>query len=242
MKLAWLASLCAAALLPAPIFADASIYLSPEQLSLTVGQPVEIRVLADTNEQHINAAEAEIAFDPALFEAGEIRTDSSVLITWPTPASFTEPGVLRFSGWAQTRFIGPDRVLLVFTLTPLRVGTGLIEVRSGTLLAADQQETNIIGSMRSAAFTIEAARVAPPIPEPQVPEDAATTTIEQSVETQEPAAVEDGGVTVPVAPQDQAAAAGFASDPLLLMIVSFIGGVVATGAGLGYLFYKVEAR
>lgn len=147
--------------------AEGSLYISPEQNVYAVGESFSVKVLADTGGSMISAAEANLSFDPGVLAVEEISTEGSILGSWPTEPSFSNTaGTVQFAGWARDRYRGTDGLLITITFRALRNDAGTVRFVSGAMLAADSQGTNIITSMRSAAYTIQPSEEVP------VPADA----------------------------------------------------------------------
>lgn len=218
--------------------AAASLYLSPAQATPTVGQPLTLSLYADTGSLPADAAEAEISYDPAKYAIRDISTDGSVLVTWATPPA-AEAGTLRLSGWARNRFSGRDALILRFELVPLVEGAGSLRIVSGTLLMADEQETNVVSELRGASFAVQQKATIPPIPIP-----VATTSSEEQAVPQEatsaPARVPEPPAGIP--PQTsgapaQPALAATAGDGFLVIVLIILG-IALCGAALGYAWHR----
>ena len=135
--------------------AEASLYVSPERGFYEVGDVFEIKVLADTGDESMNAAEAEITFDPNELSVEDVSTDGSVLSLWPTPPTFSnETGTIRFSGWTNKKYSGDSGLLATIFFRPLRVTLSSARLAAGAILAADGKSSNIIKNMRSGVYTI----------------------------------------------------------------------------------------
>jgi hypothetical protein len=147
--------------------ADGSLFVSPEQNVYAVGESFSVKVFADTGGSAISAAEANLTFDPGVLAVEDISTEGSILGSWPTEPSFSNTvGTVQFAGWARDRYAGTDGLLITITFKALRNDAGAVRFVSGAMLAADSQGTNIITSMRSAAYTIQPSEEVP------VPADA----------------------------------------------------------------------
>lgn len=228
-------ALCAALLLlPGSVFADASLYLSPDQIAPEVGKPFVVHIYADSAGHDVNAAEAALTYDPALLRVASVSKEGSLASAWPS-----EPDVsgdtLAFSAWLGARYSGAQGLLLSVTFVPLRVGQGHIGFTSGTLLAADVQETNVIASMRGASFATVAARIESPIPAPA--QTMATTSVEAS--STEEAAQASVIPSVPATTSDpgQTAAAAAGADTIDYSVITIVLAVIA-GFSIVWLGYR----
>ncbi len=222
------------------VHAAASLYLSPAHANLSVGVPQVVTVLADTGDVQGNAVDADISYDPSALAVSGISKDGSVLSTWSTEPAATN-GSIRFSGWADQRFSGHDKVVLRFTITPLSATQSSLQFRSGTLLSPDVQETNILASMRGASFSAAPASTVPSAPPQATTSAPVSPAIAPDPATSTGAANEalliDQAVPIPDA-QNQAAAAGSAAGGDLLILIGLVFVIIMLGAFVGYLFYR----
>ena len=152
-------------------FADGGVlYISPDRGEYLIGQSFEVKVVADTGGVSINAAEADLTFNPAAFSIEEISTNGSVLQMWPTPPQFSnDRGTIQFSGLTNHYFAGSDGLLITITFKALHTMPGGVQFVSGAMLASDGRESNIITSLKSGLFSVHPAESLP---------TAATTTPE----------------------------------------------------------------
>ena len=145
---------------PATVLAEATLYVSPEAGVYTIGEIFDIKVLADTGGQKINAAEAELTFNPGALEVQKIITEDSILESWPTPPSFSnEKGTMRFSGWTKNNFSGPSGLLVTIRFKALHNMSSNAYLAAGAILSADGQGSNIITSMKSGLYSVEPKHV-----------------------------------------------------------------------------------
>ena len=132
------------------------LYVSPERGVHAIGETFDVQILADTGVQAINAAEAELIFNPDVLSVERISTGNSILQTWPTPVTFSNVvGTVEFSGVTTGKFSGTGGVLITITFKALRNMQSDARLSAGALLAADGVESNIITTMRSGVFTIQ---------------------------------------------------------------------------------------
>ncbi len=142
---------------PLQSFADGTLYVSPETGVYTIGEIFDVKIMADTGGQNINAAEAELTFNPEGLEVQRISTKESILDSWPTPPIFSnEKGTLKFSGWTKNIYSGKDGILVTVTFKALRSVTSNAYLAAGAILAADGRGSNIITSMKSGLYSVAA--------------------------------------------------------------------------------------
>ena len=184
----WILVFCVA-LLPFS-FAHAAggvLYVSPDRGSYTIGEVFEVQVLADSGGEPINAAEAELRFDPTGLAVEEVRIEGSILDSWPTAPIFSNVnGTITFAGWTKEPYVGADGLLITVRFNALRTTRGSARLAAGAILAADGHGSNIITALKSGVYTIEPAQIfEPELQEPELELDAenesATTTEEVTI-------------------------------------------------------------
>lgn len=233
------ALLCLVLCVPGLARAEASLSLVPESGTYEAGTPLTLVVSVDAAQHPLNAAEGEIRFDVRDLRVERIDTTDSIVATWATPPE-AQDGVIRFSGWFGARFDGAAGTLFTITFVPLRATEGSVSFTTGTLLAADVQETNVLSHMYAARYVVRPAQILPP-PPPVSPAStaetlsAATASTAPSVpETIIEPAVADIAEEVPrqaqTAASAQAAPRFWIRDEFLFAGLVFIGFVVGFGA------------
>lgn len=152
--------------------AEGALFISPARGTYTIGEVFEVVVRADTDGADANAAEADIAFNPAALFVERVDTDGSVLSLWPTPPVYSNSaGTVRFSGTASGFFNAADAPLVKIMFRAKNNLPGDVHMDSGALLLNDARATNIIASMRSALYTVQPVQSTPaPDPVPVEPE------------------------------------------------------------------------
>ncbi len=145
------------ALLPLLASAEGGVlYVSPERAEHSIGDVFEVKILVDSAGVSINAAEADMSFNPAAIEVENLSVDGSLLNIWPTPPVYSnEEGYIRFSGLMKKPFTGSDGHLATITFRALRNMSSNARFAAGAILAADGQSSNIISSMKSGVYTIQ---------------------------------------------------------------------------------------
>ncbi len=153
-------------LLPGGVSAtEAALFVEPETGAYTIGEIFEIRIFADTDGVEINAAEAELTFNPDAIEIQRVSTEGSILDAWPTQPTFSnQAGTLRFAGWTRVPYRGSRGLLATVQFKALRSRPSNAYLAAGAILAADGKGSNIITSMRSGLYTVE-PREEGPLPE-----------------------------------------------------------------------------
>ena len=243
MNVRWIAAASVLLLFPVPA-AAAGLYLSPAQLTPAIGEPLQIAVFADSAGASINAAEAEITFDPNTLQIQSVSTEASALSVWSTTPTFSNTdGTLLFSGWTNIAFTGVRTHLLTIVFIPLKIASGSIDIRSGTLLANDGQETNVITRMTSAAYTTVPAHIVPDQPVPtSTPAQASTSVSVEPTREERVSVDQQQPLTSPVSvipdQSDQVAAAASADGGLLIDLGFVLLGIALLGFFVGYVSYR----
>lgn len=161
---------------------EGTLYVSPERGRYVVGERFDMQIRVDTDGSTINAAEAELTFDPRDLAVESLSADGSILGSWPTEPAFSNTdGAIEFAGWTREPYVGRDGLLLTVTFRALRTNASNARFAAGAALSAGTSEANIITSMRSAAMTIapEIVRLEP-TPEPE-PEPVASLQIDDAI-------------------------------------------------------------
>ncbi len=142
----------------------ASLYVSPESAQHSIGDSFDVRVFVDSAGVSVNAAEGDIAFNPAAVEVEGLSIDDSLLDIWPSPPVFSnKDGYVRFSGLMSAPYTGREGKLITITFKALRNMSTNARFAAGAILAADGQSSNIITSMNSGVFTIQPKEISPSI-------------------------------------------------------------------------------
>jgi hypothetical protein len=177
----YLVLLSALLFLPVSVAAEGGVlYVSPERAEHTIGDVFDVQVLVDSGGTAINAAEAEITFNPAAVAVENLSTDNSLLEVWPTlPVFSNEDGYVRFSGLMRSTYSGDHGHLLTITFRALRNMSSNARFAAGAVLAADGIGSNIITSMKSGAFTIQPKEI-------PIPVDPDTLDVEAPLKPQTP--------------------------------------------------------
>lgn len=159
-------------LLPLSAAEAATLYVSPDRGTYSIGDTFEVNVIADSAGELINAAEAELNFDAEVLRVEEIRTDGSILSQWPTlPTYSNEEGIIQFAGWTKESFNGPNGLLITIVFKALRNNVSNAHLAAGAILAADGQGSNIITTMRSGVYRVEPQEIIAEEPPPNLSGD-----------------------------------------------------------------------
>ncbi len=216
--------------------AGGSLYIRPDSGVYRVGDLIELQIFADTDGHPVNAAEAELAYNPGDFAVEKISTDGSILNSWSTAPSYDgAAGTIQFSGWAQAPYTGQNGLLIAVTLRALRVTQSRLLFNSGAMLATDLKSSNIINEMQSASFSISAAQIVPP--PPAVSQEVAPE------QTQTAEQIDQTSASVPViVPESQAASLLSSGIELAPVLVIFFGLLILIAFCIAYILHRRGVR
>lgn len=148
-----------------PAFAQAaSLRVTPDTGVFVAGNTFSVRIIVNTEGKAINAADAELSFNPR--ELSVISVAKGSLFTlWTLEPTFSNgAGTVSFGGGSPTGYTGSNGTILTVTFKALAAGAPRVNYKSGSILAADGLGTNILTTMTGGTYTIEAAG-STPLPE-----------------------------------------------------------------------------
>lgn len=150
----------------------ASLFLSPANGSLQVGEIKIINVIADSLEQSINAAEATITFDPKEIEVLSLSKAGSIFNIWAKEPSFSnQNGKIVFGGGLISGFSGASGKILQITFKTKAADKFSFDFASAKALAADGLGTDVLEKTTGASFSLSIQTEQPkpvPISEPTI--------------------------------------------------------------------------
>ncbi len=148
--------------LPSVSFA-ATLRLSPETGVYTVGNTFTANVVMNTQGKPVNAADAQLTFNPKELSVVSVNRSSSVFNLWTLEPTFSNSaGTISFGGGSPTGYTGNNGNIMTVTMRTVGAGTPKINFKSGSILAADGLGTNVLTSMTGGTYTVEAKTTTPP--------------------------------------------------------------------------------
>lgn len=139
----------------------ASLTLSPSTGVYTAGQTFTTRVVVNTAGSAINAAEANISFNPNELSIVSVQKGSTFSL-WAVEPSFSNTaGTLTFGGGSPQGYSGSAGTVLTITWRSKSSGATRVTFQKGSILAADGRGTNIAQSLNGGSYTIASAAVTP---------------------------------------------------------------------------------
>ncbi len=167
----------------------ATLYLSPNSSSFTVGQTFSANIFVSSPVQPMNAADGIVSFPTDKLEVISLSKGGSIFNLWVSEPSFSNnAGTVQFEGVVfNPGFIGAGGKVLTVTFRAKNTGSAPVGFLSGSVLANDGQGTNILSSLSGANYFLNPSSLETPV----------TPGTEERLE-EEPAA---GEAKLPVAPR-----------------------------------------
>lgn len=136
-----------------PTEGQASIYLEPAQSEVSVGETLTISVNVDTNDQPVNAVEANLSYPTDLFEfVGIDDTDSGFTINVEKTGLDGKITIVR----GQADSVTGKALLAKINLKAKSTGEATITFNDDTrLVKADKDSTNITGPTTGGTYSIK---------------------------------------------------------------------------------------
>lgn len=142
----------------------ATLSLTPDTGVYTAGGTFTARVVVNTNGASINAADGSLSFNPKELTVVGISKGSIFNLWTAEPSYSNSAGTISFSGGTPTGYKGNGGTVISITFRAAAAGSPKVSFRSGSVLAADGQGTNVLTTMNGGAYTVSAAGV---VPEPE---------------------------------------------------------------------------
>lgn len=137
--------------------AGASLYLSPNNGTFTVGGTFDVSVFANTGNNNVNAVKVELKFDPQKLQIANPAAGKSFISIWIAPPSYSNTeGVLSFQGGVPTPGINTSSGL-ISTITFRAVTPGETKIyflNSSKMLLDDGKGTDILSSLGKGEYAI----------------------------------------------------------------------------------------
>ncbi|MFH0779990.1 MAG: cohesin domain-containing protein, partial [Parcubacteria group bacterium] len=159
----------------------ASLYLSPSSGDYLAGQAFPIVVYVSSADQAMNAASGTLNFSNNL-EIISLSKSGSIFSLWVQEPSYSNAaGTVSFEGIVlNPGFTGANGKLLTINFKAKSIGEATLNFNSGSVLANDGLGTNILASLGSAKFDINATKETVPETKP-TPAPAAEPKVEKTV-------------------------------------------------------------
>jgi len=138
---------------------NAALSLSPANGSYAAGSTFTLNVVVDSGGGlGVNAASGQINFDPTVLSAQSVSKDNSIFNLWVADPTFSNTnGTVSFSGGGTTAYTGNSGVVMSVTFKVLKAGAANLSFSGASVLAADGQGTDVLGTTGTGSFTLGGA-------------------------------------------------------------------------------------
>jgi len=152
-----------AILFPSIASAGATLFVSPDNGTYSIGDLFSVLVNVNTGGQPINAVSGQINFDNSRLQISSLGFAKSILTIWTEEPSFSnEGGVVRFSGGVPNPgYTGASGSILRITFQPKAKGQASVIFISGSVLANDGKGTNILDNLKGGIYSVVAVAEKP---------------------------------------------------------------------------------
>lgn len=159
----------------------ATLYLLPQTRNIGLGQEVSIDIKINTEETHINAAQATIQFPSSILELSSVDKTNSAFGFWAEePKISNEEGILTFIGGTTKGITGDSLQILKMKFKAKGVGSASISINDAAVTASDGKGTNVLSTIKGTSILVSSEVVetpkpsaAPATPPPSTPSPAA---------------------------------------------------------------------
>ncbi len=155
----------------------ATLSLSPNSGSFSVGQTITVAVKVNSAGVAINAAEATVAFSTDTLQFSGLSKSGSIFKFWAVEPNASGSKITFSGGLPNPGFTGSSGTILTMTFLAKAEGTATVKLSGSKVLANDGFGTNVLTSQGSATFTIgKKAAPAKPAPASPYPAPAVSST------------------------------------------------------------------
>lgn len=174
-------------LMPAASAYAATLTLSSASTNVTVGSTVTVRIVLNSSDQAVNAAEATLQFPANVLQVNSLDQTSSIFTIWvENPAYSNSAGTVTFGGGLPTPgYQGTGATVLDVSFVAQHIGTATLSLSGAEVTANDGLGTDVLQSTGTLQLTVVNAPAAQPTPPrapaavtPVVASSAATTTLQ----------------------------------------------------------------
>lgn len=155
----------------------ATLYLLPDQKSLSIGTDFNVDIKIDTSDASasINSAQATIQFPTGVLKAVSIDKQNSVFGFWlEEPTISNDNGTIHFVGGAIKGVSGSALQILRIKFKATGAGSAEFKIVDAAVAAADGKGTNVLSETKGASVVVGTNVVPPSIggSVPSIPSDA----------------------------------------------------------------------
>jgi len=143
----------------------ATLYLVPEDNSLSIGEDLAVDVKIDTDEEFINAAQATISYPGDVLELVSVST-SGTFSFWVQEPTLGSSGVANFIGGSASGVTGKGLQVIRLNFKTRGAGEAALSLSEAVVTASDGLGTNVLSVMTGTNIVVGTNIVeAPPAPE-----------------------------------------------------------------------------
>ncbi|MFH1866741.1 MAG: hypothetical protein ABIJ81_01520 [Patescibacteria group bacterium] len=139
-----------------PASSASTIFLLPTSGLYTKGSLITVEVKLATGEYLVNEVGSTISFDKSKLRVTKLETSDSIISDWPVEPTFANSkGKVTFVGIIKEGgYVGDETSLVSITFKTISLGKAIVQVSEGYVKATNSHETNLIGALEAATFTI----------------------------------------------------------------------------------------
>lgn len=150
----------------------ATLYMLPDQSSLSIGTEFNVDIKIDTSDAStsVNSAQATIQFPIGVLSAVSVSKQNSVFGFWlEEPAISNNNGTIRFVGGAIKGVAGSALHVLQIKFKAMGAGSVEFKILDAAVTAADGKGTNVLSETKGASVFVETTASPPPAGAPATP-------------------------------------------------------------------------
>ncbi|GIW66549.1 MAG: hypothetical protein KatS3mg095_0447 [Candidatus Parcubacteria bacterium] len=141
--------------LPLTLVFAASIFLSPSQKTVNVGDSFNVVVYVESSDQTMNAVSFRLSFPNDLLKANNFSKSGSIINFWVQDPKILTGEISTEGVVLNPGYQGSAGKILTINFKALKEGTANLNFISGSVLANDGQGTNILKNLNSAIIQVK---------------------------------------------------------------------------------------
>jgi hypothetical protein len=140
----------------------ATLSITPSTGVYSSGSTFVARVVVNTQNKPINAAEGTIKFNPQEITVVSVDRSNSIFNLWVTEPTFSNTaGTINFSGGLPSGYTGSSGSIFNITFRTNNAATARVSITGGSVLANDGMGTNILSGMNGGTYTVQVVSTSP---------------------------------------------------------------------------------
>lgn len=168
-----------ALLVTIPLYAQAAtLYVSPASISVSRGDIVTVRLIANTQGVAINQGEGKLVFPTDMLSVVSASKSSSIFTLWVEEPTYSNiAGTVSFDGGVPTPgFTGSSGTIISITFQAKKTGTATLSLTDAALRANDGLGTDVLSGSAGGQILIQEAAPTPTPPLPPPSEEGGAPT------------------------------------------------------------------